>query len=141
MRQTLTIPCGSRPGNEPSTSNSLSRRTSQAHASRLTDDVLRRLHLTRPDLKESIEVLGTWDGPADVLVEDRFDEGTSRTLVRLREEGAEAQVYFAGREPVLECGQHVRVERMRIDDIVAATAAIAVLEGGAETLRKLDRDP
>ena len=92
---------------------------------RLSDDVRRRLLAQSSDLKDTVEEFGSWNGPAEVLIEDRFDLGTSRTLVRVRDQSGELDVFFERAVPDLVCRQHVDVQGMRIGDVIAASAATA----------------
>ena len=99
---------------------------------RLPENVRRRLLERLSNVRDAVEEFGSWSGPADVVIEDRFDLGTSRTLVRIREQSGEAQVFFEHAVPNLVCGQQVDVEGMRVGDVIAATTATAGAASAAE---------
>ena len=76
-----------------------------------------------PDSVDQIESAGEWDGPAEVLIEDDFETGTSRTVVSLTSGVAKLQVYFAKEPPQLKCGDILRVQGMRLGGLVDAASA------------------
>ncbi len=96
---------------------------------RLPEDARGRLLERSPDLKDTVESFGIWSGPAEVLIEDRFDLGTSRTLVRISDQSGEVEVFFEHSAPNLICGQQVAIEGMRVGDVIAATTATAGEKG------------
>ena len=105
----------------------------RALALRLSDDDRGRLLARGPDLKDAIEEMGKWNGPADVVIEDRFDLGTSRTLVWVKDRSGDMEVYLEHEVPDLVCGQQLSVDGMRIGDVIAASAATASEKGAQAT--------
>jgi hypothetical protein len=97
---------------------------------RLPDEVASTLR-SRANLRSFIERLGTWKAPVEVLVEDRFDLGTTRTLINLKTETGDLGAYFAGPVPELVCGQELTVEGMGIGDAIAVTNAVPGEKGAS----------
>ena len=66
-----------------------------------------------------LEASGEWKGELDVLVEDDFDRGVSRTRHILRGGGRDVELHFSGTQPEPQCGQLVTVKGTRLADDVA----------------------
>ena len=100
----------------------------------LPEDVAKTLR-SRNGLKPFVERLGTWKAPVEVIVEDLFDLGTSRTLVNLRTDGGEVGAYFSDPVPDLECRQQLMVEGMGIGGAIAVTSAVPGEKGSIRMQR------
>ncbi len=89
----------------------------------LPADTRERLRARLSGAAGQIENFGEWNGAAQVIVEDDFQRGTSRTHVSLADGNDRLEVYFAGTPPHLKCGDTLRVRGMRLGNALAAEAA------------------
>ena len=87
----------------------------------LPKDVLAQIRAANPDA--SLEAWGDWSSPADVVVEDDFEHGTTRTHTSITHNGRSLQVYFAAATPRLTTGATLTIEGLQIGDMLAVSQA------------------
>jgi M6 family metalloprotease-like protein len=77
-----------------------------------------------PDSAARLETQGTWEGAAELWVEDSQD-GSHKSYVKLKTGRETLRVHFAGAEPQLKCGDSLRVEGIQIGTTLAAMSTSA----------------
>jgi M6 family metalloprotease-like protein/uncharacterized repeat protein (TIGR01451 family) len=90
----------------------------------LPETTLQRLRVAAPDIGEALESRGEWSGPAEVVAEDDFEHGASRTHTSITAEGRKLKVLFAGSAPAVRSGAVIRIKGLRVGDLVAASEAM-----------------
>jgi M6 family metalloprotease-like protein len=79
-----------------------------------------RLRARAPELASELEEQGVWEGDAEVLVEDDFTTGRSRTFLNLNTGAETLTVHLGGEAAGLRCGDVVRASGLRLGDDVGA---------------------
>lgn len=82
-----------------------------------------QLRRQRPDAGQWLEEWGEWEGEAERIVHDNFAEGTSQEHLYVRQPGGASEVHLAGLEPLLRCGDRIRVEGLRLGGQIAGRMA------------------
>ncbi len=90
-----------------------------------------RLRRMRPDAEQWLEEWGEWEGEAERIVHDNFSAGTSEEFLYVRQPDGMKELHLAGREPLLRCGDRIRVEGMRIGGQIAGRMAGPVVSNRA----------
>lgn len=105
----------------------IDRDPAQAASLALPAAFLAALRQAFPKSAQHLEQRDDWEGVLEELVEDDFERGVSRTIVRLRTAGETLEVHWAGPRPAgVEAGAVVRVRGVRVGNRVAATSATVV---------------
>jgi len=74
-----------------------------------------------PESAGLLEKHGTWQGPAEVTISDDLVRKTSKTSIRLKANGQEFDVHFAGPQPAdLQCGKILQVTGVALTTTMAA---------------------
>ncbi|HET8964698.1 MAG TPA: hypothetical protein VFN20_00690, partial [Candidatus Acidoferrum sp.] len=74
-----------------------------------------------PESAGLLETHGTWQGPAEVTISDDLVRKTSKTSIRLKANGREFDVHFAGPQPAdLQCGKTLQVSGVALTTTMAA---------------------
>lgn len=103
------------------------REPARAASLALPTSVLAALRQAFPKSAQHLEQRNDWEGVLEELVEDDFEHGMSRTIVRLKTAGETLEVHWAGPRPAgVQAGAVVRLRGVRVGNRVAATSATIV---------------
>jgi M6 family metalloprotease-like protein len=96
------------------------------------EDLLEDLRDTFPESANLFEKHGAWNGVVEILVADDLNLKRSVVLHRLKANGANYHVYFAGPPPKLMSGDTIRAEGMEIAGAIAVQGDSVPEETGGQ---------
>ncbi|HXG32426.1 MAG TPA: CARDB domain-containing protein [Bryobacteraceae bacterium] len=95
-------------------------------------EVASQLHRDFAPSAQFVESYGTWQGVIEHLIEDDFDRGTARSIIRLRTSGEVLVLHGRGAlESELRGGRSVLIRGMRLGDRVLVTGVSAMAGAAA----------